>query len=120
LKWPAEERYLAERSRNSFAEEEQEQGPDGQTSADENTSATGRQSPGLVRRRPSNFLQGGPALVAAFLLGCHPYAALGTKMILFLRMGEVIVTGRAIALAHPHGSVADRALHKAPPGQACQ
>jgi len=112
---------LAEKSGTFFEEEDQKQGHDDQTSADENTMAHRRQPPGLVWRRrgiPSNLRQGGLAFVADSLLGGHPDAALGTKMILFLRMGEVIITGCAIALAHPHGSVADMALHKVPPDQA--
>jgi hypothetical protein len=44
---------------------------------------------------------------------------MGTKMIPFFGIREVVVTGGAVALAHPYGRVADRALgHNVPPDQA--
>jgi hypothetical protein len=40
-------------------------------------------------------------------------------MVLFFGIREVVVTDCAVALAHPYGSVADRALgHNVPPDQA--
>jgi hypothetical protein len=57
--------------------------------------------------------------VTDFLLRGHPNAALGAKMIPFFGIREVVVTGCAVALAHPYGSVAGRALgHKIPPERA--
>jgi hypothetical protein len=52
-------------------------------------------------------------------LGGHPDAASGAEMIRFFRMGEVVVTGGAVALPYPYGCFADRALgHKVPPDKA--
>jgi hypothetical protein len=46
----------------------------------------------------------------------YPDAALGTKMILLLQMGNVVVTGYTVALVNPYGRVADWALgHEGPP-----
>ena len=106
----------------TFLEEEyQEQGHDDQTNADGNAMNTKKElrTPGRRgRKSPSNLRQGGLALVADFLLGGHPDAASGAKMIPLLRMGKVVVTGCAVALAHPYGRFADRALrHKVPPAR---
>jgi hypothetical protein len=110
------------RSGTFFKEEYQEQDHDDQTSADENAMDPERapRSPGrCFRGDPSNLRQGGLAFVADFRLGGHPDAASGAKMILLLRTGKVVITGGAVAFAHPYGRVADRALgHKIPPDQA--
>jgi hypothetical protein len=57
--------------------------------------------------------------MADFLLRGHPDAAFGAKTALFLGVREVAVTGWAVTLAYPYGSIADRALgHEGPPNRA--
>ena len=114
--------HRLKRSGTFLEEENQEQGHDDQTSADENAMNTKKElrTPGRRGQEiSSNLRQDGLALVADFLLGSHPDAASGAEMVLLLRMGKVVVTGWAVTVAHPYGRFADRALrHKVPPAQA--